>query len=49
MTYSHSKLLLVGAFVFFFLDTLLVGGVISGSLPWLLPAGLSALTLSFLV
>jgi hypothetical protein len=37
------------AFVFFLLATLLAGGVISGSLPWLIPAGLTCIALGFLV
>jgi hypothetical protein len=45
-----SRLLLVLALVFFIIDALLLGGVISGdNLGWLLPAGLAALVLAFLV
>lgn len=44
-----SKLLLILALLFFILAALLAGGVISGDLPWLIPAGLSAFVLSFLV
>jgi hypothetical protein len=43
-------LLLILAVIFFVIDSLLAGGVITGgSLGWLLPAGLASLALSFLV
>jgi hypothetical protein len=45
-----SRMLLILALVFFIIDALLAGGVISASgLGWLLPAGLATLVLSFLV
>jgi hypothetical protein len=45
-----SRLLLILAVIFFVIDSLLAGGVITGgSLDWLLPAGLASLALSFLV
>jgi hypothetical protein len=45
-----SRLLIILAFIFFVLAALLAGGVITGSgLGWLLPAGLAALTLAWLV
>ena len=45
-----SRLLMILAFVFFLLDTLLAGGVITASgLGWLLPAGLATVALAFLV
>lgn len=44
-----SRLLLILALIFFILAALLAGGVISGGLAWLVPAGLAALTLAFLV
>jgi hypothetical protein len=45
MTYSRSSLFIILAFAFFLLDTLMTGGVITASLPWLLPAGLTSLAL----
>jgi hypothetical protein len=45
-----SKFLLILALIFFVLDALLLGGVITGSnLAWLLPAGLAAWVLAVLV
>ena len=45
-----SKFLLILALIFFVLDALLLGGVITGSnLSWLLPAGLAAGVLAMLV
>lgn len=44
------RLFVLLAFIFFILDALLTGGVITGSgLGWLLPAGLASFALSFLV
>jgi membrane-bound ClpP family serine protease len=46
---SYSWLLMLLAFIFFVIDALVVGGVVSAtSLTWLLPAGLAAMALSFL-
>jgi hypothetical protein len=44
-----SKLLMLLAFIFFLLQTLITGGVFSSSVTWLLPAGLASLALAFLV
>lgn len=45
-----SRFLLILALIFFVLDALLLGGVISGSnLGWLLPAGLASWVLATLV
>ena len=45
-----ARVLMFLAFLFFLIDTLLVGGVFTSStLGWLLPAGLTSLALSFLV
>jgi hypothetical protein len=49
MPWAWSRLLLILAFVLFLLDALLLGGVISGDLAWLLPAGLGAWVLAALV
>lgn len=43
------RLLLILALVFFILAALLAGGVISGDLGWLSPAGWAAITLAWLV
>jgi hypothetical protein len=49
-TWPVSRLLIILAFIFFVLAALLAGGVITGSgLAWLLPAGLAALALAYLV
>jgi hypothetical protein len=49
-TWPVSRLLVILAFVFFLLDALLDGGVITGAgLGWLLPAGLASLALAFAV
>jgi hypothetical protein len=37
------------AFILFLIAALISGGVISGSLPWLIAGGLTAMALSFLV
>jgi hypothetical protein len=37
------------AFILFLIAALLAGGVITGSLPWLIAGGLTAMALSFLV
>lgn len=50
MVWPASRFLLILALVFFVLDALLLGGVISGeNLQWLLPAGLAAWALAALV
>jgi len=49
MPWPASKLLMILALIFFVLAALLAGGVIAGSLAWLVPAGLATLTLAFLV
>jgi hypothetical protein len=48
---SPSRLLLILALVFFVIDAVLTGGVFSSDSgwSWLLPGGLAAFTLSFLV
>lgn len=50
MPWPYSRLFLILALIFFVLDALLLGGVISGSgLVWLLPAGLASWVLATLV
>ena len=50
MVWPASKFLLILALIFFVIDALLLGGVISASsLQWLLPAGLAAWVLAVLV
>lgn len=50
MPWPYSRLFLILALIFFVLDALLLGGVISGDgLQWLLPAGLASWVLSALV
>jgi hypothetical protein len=50
MPWPYSRLFLILALIFFVLDALLLGGVISASdLTWLLPAGLASWVLSLLV
>ena len=50
MAWPYSRLLLILALVFFILDALLLGSVITGDgLAWLLPAGLAAWALAVLV
>lgn len=48
MTYSRSNIFFILAFAFFLLATLASGGVISASLPWLVPAGLTSLALGLI-
>jgi len=44
--WSFPRLLMLLALIFFIIDALLLGGVITGAnLGWLLPAGLASLTL----
>jgi hypothetical protein len=48
--WPYSRLFLILALLFFVLDALLLGGVISGSdLGWLLPAGAASTVLALLV
>jgi hypothetical protein len=48
--WPFSRFLLILAFIFFLLATLLAGGVITAiGLGWFLPAGLACLALAFLV
>lgn len=49
MKYSHTNLFLIIAFVLFVLGAVVAGGIVSGNLPWLLPAGLASLTLALMV
>lgn len=50
MTFTKSSIFVLLAFVFFLLDTLIVGGVITASgLSWLLPAGLTSYMVALLV
>ncbi len=46
---QFSWFFMLTAFVFFLLAALISGAVISGSLPWLIAGGLTAMALSFLV
>jgi hypothetical protein len=48
MVFSRANIFIILAFAFFLLDTLATGGVISASLPWLLPAGLTSLALGLI-
>lgn len=47
MTYSRNIFFVI-AFAFFLIATLVAGAVISASLPWLLPAGLTSLALGLI-
>ncbi len=50
MTFTKSNLFVLLAFVFFLLDTLIVGGIITASgMTWLLPAGLTSYMVAPLV
>lgn len=50
MVWPASRFLLILALIFFVIDAMLLGGIISGSnLQWLLPAGLAAWVLATLV
>lgn len=50
MVWPASRFLLILALIFFIIDTLVLGGVVTGSnLEWLLPAGLAAWVLATLV
>jgi hypothetical protein len=50
MPWPYSRLFLILALIFFILDALLLGGVITGdNLTWLLPAGAAATVLALLI
>jgi hypothetical protein len=50
MPWPYSRLFMILALIFFVLDAMLLGGVISGNnLQWLLPAGLASWVVSLLV
>jgi hypothetical protein len=44
-----NAVLLITAFIFFTIAALIAGGVVTGSLPWLVPGGLAAFVLAMLV
>lgn len=46
---SRSRLLILLAAAFFLIATLIAGGVVTASLPWLLPAGLTTYMVALLV
>jgi hypothetical protein len=46
---SLSKLFFLAAFILALLATLTAAGIVTGSMPWLLPAAVTALALAFVV
>ncbi len=49
MTLTWNRVLLLAAVVLFLLATLVAAGIISGSLGWAVPGGLTALAAAFLL
>jgi hypothetical protein len=49
MTLTWNRVLLLIAVVLFLLATLVAGGIVSGSLGWAVPGGLTAFALAFLL
>jgi putative effector of murein hydrolase LrgA (UPF0299 family) len=49
MTLTWNRVLLFIAVVLFLLATLVAGGIVSGSLGWAVPGGLTAFALAFLL
>ena len=49
MTLTWNRVFLLIAVVLFLLATLVAGGVVSGSLVWAVPGGLTAFALAFLL